>query len=78
MTILEETDVIVATWAFIKRSNLDDTFKIATTLLHDKEDLIHKTGGWMLRELGKRDRNRLKAPRGSQTHHAQNNATIQY
>ena len=46
---------IVATWAFIKRSDLDDTFKIATTLLHDKEDLIHKAVGWMLREAGKRD-----------------------
>ena len=50
---------IVATWAFIKRGDLDDTFTLATTLLRDKEDLMHKAVGWMLREAGKRDRNRL-------------------
>ena len=50
---------IVATWAFIKRSELDDTFTIALTLLGDREDLIQKAVGWMLREAGKRDQNRL-------------------
>ena len=50
---------IVATWTFIKRFDLDDTFKIATILLKDEEDLIHKAVGWMLREAGKVDRKRL-------------------
>ena len=50
---------IVATWAFIKRGDLDDTFALATTLIQDKEDLIHKAVGWMLREAGKRDRTKL-------------------
>ena len=50
---------IVATWAFIKRGDLDDTFTLSTTLLQDKEDLIHKAVGWMLREAGKRNQNRL-------------------
>ena len=50
---------IVATWAFIKRCDLEDTFTLATTLLRDKEDLMHKAVGWMLREAGKRDPSRL-------------------
>ena len=59
--IWERRIAIVATWAFIKRSDLDDTFRISEKLFSDKEDLMHKAVGWMLREAGKRDEKRLKA-----------------
>ncbi len=45
---------IVSTFAFIKNKNTVDTFKISELLIGDKEDLVHKACGWMLRETGKR------------------------
>lgn len=46
---------IVSTFYFIKQNKFDDTFNIAQILLNDKEDLIHKAVGWMLREVGKKN-----------------------
>jgi 3-methyladenine DNA glycosylase AlkD len=45
---------ILSTFYFIKQDKLSETLKIAKILLTDKEDLIHKAVGWMLREIGKR------------------------
>ena len=46
---------IIATFYFIRQNEFDDTLKIAEILLNDKEDLIQKAVGWMLREVGKRE-----------------------
>jgi len=51
----ERRIAIMATFYFIKHERYEDTLKIAKTLLNDKEDLVHKAVGWMLREIGKKD-----------------------
>jgi 3-methyladenine DNA glycosylase AlkD len=52
----ERRIAIMATFHFIKRGRSSETLKISKVLLGDGEDLIHKATGWMLREVGKRDR----------------------
>ncbi|MCP4314421.1 MAG: DNA alkylation repair protein [Bacteroidetes bacterium] len=46
---------VMATFHFIKQGEFSETLRISELLLHDQEDLIHKSVGWMLREVGKRD-----------------------
>jgi len=46
---------IISTFNFIRHNEFGDTLNISKILLNDKEDLIHKAVGWMLREIGKRD-----------------------
>ncbi len=46
---------ILSTFTFIKNMQFEDCIRISEILLYDKEDLIHKAVGWMLREIGKRD-----------------------
>ncbi len=54
--IWERRIAIMATSDYIRLGEYADTLAIARLLLHDPEDLIHKAVGWMLREVGKRDR----------------------
>ncbi len=50
---------IVTTYYFIKKNDLKTTFELTAILSTDKEDYIQKAVGWMLREAGKKDENRL-------------------
>lgn len=54
-SLWERRIAVLSTFHFIKRHAFGDTLKIAEMLLADKEDLIHKAVGWMLREVGNRD-----------------------
>jgi 3-methyladenine DNA glycosylase AlkD len=58
--IWERRTAILGTTYFIRKNDLDDTFAIAEILVNDKEDLIHKAVGWMLRFTGDKDMKRLK------------------
>ena len=53
--IWERRTAILSTCYFIRQRDTSDTFRIATMLLKDKEDLIHKATGWMLRFAGDKD-----------------------
>lgn len=50
---------IVSTYAFIRKGQLDDTYALSDLMMYHPHDLMHKAIGWMLREAGKRDANRL-------------------
>ncbi len=47
---------IMATFAFIRAGEYADTLRLSKILLNDPHDLIHKAVGWMLREMGKKDK----------------------
>ena len=51
---------VLTTFYFIDRGDFSTTFEISDKLLQDKEDLIHKAVGWMLREIGKQNRAELE------------------
>jgi 3-methyladenine DNA glycosylase AlkD len=53
--IWERRIAVVTTQRLIRNGEFDDTVRLATALLGDQHDLIHKAVGWMLREVGDRD-----------------------
>lgn len=50
---------IVSTLTFIRDKDLDDTYNLSLKMMQHKHDLMHKAIGWMLREAGKHDTERL-------------------
>lgn len=57
----ERRTAILGTCYFIRQGQTDDTFAIAEVLIHDKEDLVNKATGWMLRFAGDKNLEKLKA-----------------
>lgn len=62
-TIWEQRIGMVSTMQFLRHGQLDDTYAIAEIFLAKPKplhDLLKKAAGWLLREAGKRDEQRLK------------------
>lgn len=52
-SLWERRIAMVSTLGLVREGEVGDTFRIARALLADKEPLIHKAVGWILREAGK-------------------------
>jgi 3-methyladenine DNA glycosylase AlkD len=52
---------VISTFHFIDKGEFGDSLALAELLLRDREDLIHKASGWVLREVGKRDLGALES-----------------
>jgi 3-methyladenine DNA glycosylase AlkD len=59
--VWERRTAITATFWFIRNGEVDDTLRIAAILLQDPEELIHKSVGTGLREVGNVEPARLVA-----------------
>jgi 3-methyladenine DNA glycosylase AlkD len=55
-SVWERRIAVLATLAFIRAGDYEDPLRLCERLLDDRHDLIHKATGWMLREIGNRDR----------------------
>jgi len=56
----ERRMAVVATLTLIKNNQFKEIFELTLILINDKDDLIHKALGWMLREVGKKNQRSLE------------------
>ena len=76
-SISERRIAILSTFHFIRKHAYRDTLELAEMLLRDRVDLIHKAVGWMLREVGNRDRKVLDGFL-QRTHNIMPRTTLRY
>lgn len=55
-SLWEQRIAMVSCMKFVRNDQYDDCLAIADLLLHHPHDLIHKAVGWLLREVGKHNR----------------------
>lgn len=55
----EQRIAVVSTYTLIKNGDFTDILALSERLLHHPHDLMRKAVGWMLREMGKRDKDLL-------------------
>jgi len=76
-SIWERRISIISTFFFIKKGIFQPTFTISKKLLLDKEDLIQKAIGWMLREIWKKN-NKITEDFILQNYHKISRTTLRY
>ena len=52
----EERIAVLSMFPFIRANQMEEPFRMVDRFLPHPHDLMHKACGWMLREIGKRDR----------------------
>ncbi len=57
---MERRTAIVSTYYFIRKNDIEDTFKIAEMLVNDTDKYIQKAVGSWIREAGKKNEEKLK------------------
>lgn len=57
---MERRTAIVSTYYFIRKNEIEETFKIAEILVYDKDESVQKAVGSWIREAGKRNEKKLK------------------
>jgi 3-methyladenine DNA glycosylase AlkD len=55
----KERIAMLSTFYFIRQNRFNETLQLAEVFLNHKHDLMHKASGWMLREIGKRNKKAL-------------------